>query len=131
MDSQKQFFKLLGQSLLHLKLGKKWCGSRRCIVANAKFSSNKTAKKLRKNKLNSILSMKVGHSGCLKKQVLKEYIQHDQIKTLMITIKLDWEGERLAVTLYSIYHRLKKPMLIISSRNMTLPCFTKTKHQYL
>ena len=72
IDASKEFFtEFEALTSTTLRLAKRWFGSNRCIVADAWFSPCQTSEELRENDLHFILSIKNGHHGYPKKELLK------------------------------------------------------------
>ena len=131
-DSKKEFFADFGSTTsTTLRLARRWFGSGKCIVADAWFGSCRTAEELRENGVHCIMSVKIGHKGYPKKELLEACKERGQVKTLKCQVQLGWENEGPVEDFYAMCHMDKKPMLIISTCGMTLPGPNRQRDRYV
>ena len=77
------------------------------------------------------MSVNIGYSSYPKKRLLEVCTEYSQGKTPITIVKLQWPREGEEVPFYAMCYHDKKPMLIVSSCEVTLSSSTKTRHLYL
>ena len=130
-DSKKWGYDLYGATTsTTLRLVKPWFGSGKVVIGDSWFGSLSTCEELKENGLHSILSIKNGHAGFPKQELLDLCKERGDTAMFKCDVQLGWEGQGDEATLYASGHMDKKPLLLVSDCGLLIEGPERERHRF-